>query len=286
MLHQLYDIYTSCLDFQKEIVPSLKEKASACTMALSHLYCGRVLQEYPIHGEFLIQESRDFEVLEQMWLKCAAKDRQVLATAAKLSSAGNDPLWWFDSCLQARPDSVPEWLSHFLPYHFVTGRVDEKVENLAIAVISKLLSSPSSTFSPSTQIIANCTLLASVMVGVRFDKKDIGRIDKSSALPQLAESLWVQFQKALWACDGGNFDRDSTGDGCRAWKLLGVICRMLELAPPSTHSFQLMRNLDAGKKFYSRVRPSEQRDPSVSWATLQNLLHFTFACCQSIPILF
>jgi hypothetical protein len=74
-------------------------------------------------------------------------------------------------------DSVAlEQLLHLLPYHFVTGRADEYVEDIAIAVISKLVSSGSS--SPSNQIIANCTLLACIMARTQFDKKDIIRIDK------------------------------------------------------------------------------------------------------------
>jgi hypothetical protein len=79
--------------------------------------------------------------------------------------------YWLDDC----PDFVLEWLSHSLPFHFVTGRVNHDLEEFAVELISKLLSSPS---SPSTQIIANCTLLACVMVGVQVDKKDIVRIDK------------------------------------------------------------------------------------------------------------
>ncbi|KAG1726476.1 hypothetical protein EDB19DRAFT_1752325, partial [Suillus lakei] len=172
-----------------------------------------------------------------------------------------------------------EWLSHSLPYHFVTGRVDANIETRAINVISKLLSSPS---SPSNQIVANCTLLACVMVGAQFDKKDVARIDKSSALPRLAESLLAQFQKALWTCDGGNIDRDSTGVARRAWNLLKVICRILELTQnyyciPSIHT---MRNLDVCRKIYSRARSSEQNHPWAMPDALRNALHFTFAAAR------
>ncbi|KAG2351785.1 hypothetical protein BDR07DRAFT_1011837 [Suillus spraguei] len=72
-------------------------------------------------------------------------------------------------------DPVPflEWLFRALPFH--CNEVDEDVEALVATVISKLLSSPS---SPSLQIMANCTFLACVLVGVDFDKKDIVRVDK------------------------------------------------------------------------------------------------------------
>ncbi|KAG2036034.1 hypothetical protein BDR03DRAFT_477638 [Suillus americanus] len=179
MLPQLYDIFTSCVDIQSQIVPSLEEKASACTMTLSHLYCGRVLQAYPSCGEFLGRGRRDYDMFLRVWLSLGGMrtaDEVVLVTTMDLcllegrSSVGS-PFCSLDAC----PDSVSEWLSHSLPYHFLTGRMNERGERLAIKVISKLLSSPS---SPSNQIIANCTLLACVMVGAQVDKKDIVRIDK------------------------------------------------------------------------------------------------------------
>jgi hypothetical protein len=171
-LRQLCDIYTSCFDVQGEIVPSLTAKASASTMALSHLYCGRVLQAYPGRGEYLGQERDDFTVFYEMLSRQDAQ-AHVLALTTKLSFSRR--MRAFPSGLEDCPDSVPEWLSHILPYHFVTGQVDEDVESLAITVLSKLICSPC---PPSPQIIANCTLLACVMVGGQFDKKDIVRIDK------------------------------------------------------------------------------------------------------------
>jgi len=177
-------------------------------------------------------------------------------------------------------DSVAlEQLLHLLPYHFVTGRADEYVEDIAIAVISKLVSSGSS--SPSNQIIANCTLLACIMVRIQFDKKDIIRIDKSAALPQITQSLLKRLQRVLWAWDGGNVEKDRTGVTRRAWKLLDIICRILELSRsyyiPSSHT---VRNLDVCKKIYSRARSSEHNDPSVSLADLRNALRFTLAAAQ------
>jgi hypothetical protein len=173
-LHQLYDVYTSCLDIQRRIVPSLEEKASACTMALCHLYCGRILQGHPAH-KLLDKEDIDYCVFEQM-LKRTKVNANAVVAATKLIFATDESTSWrhspkFGTC----PDSVLEWLSHVLPFQFVIGKVDKDVEKLAMTVISKLLYSHS---SPSPQIIANCTLLACIIVGVQFDKKDIVRIDK------------------------------------------------------------------------------------------------------------
>jgi hypothetical protein len=174
VLHQLYGVYRSCLDVQRRIVPSLEEKASACTTALCHLYCGRILQGFPDRF-FYIEGSTDYFVFKRMLGRIKVNDNVLLATT-KLFYAKHKQSWWasppnFGAC----PDSALEWLSHALPFHFVIGQVDEDVEELAMTVISKLLCSSS---SPSPQIIANCTLLACVMVGVQFDKKDIVRVDK------------------------------------------------------------------------------------------------------------
>ncbi|KAG2137417.1 uncharacterized protein EDB93DRAFT_1167433 [Suillus bovinus] len=161
MLPQLYDIFTSCVDIQEHIVPSLEEKAWACAMALSHLYYGRVLQVYPGRGEFLGRERRDYGTFLDMWLildRIRPADLTMLDTTIDLCSEDPHPFF--------------SWLSHSLPYHFVAGRVNKDTENFATTVISKLLS------SPSNQIVANCTLLACVMVGAQVDKKDIVRIDK------------------------------------------------------------------------------------------------------------
>jgi hypothetical protein len=294
MLPQLHDVFTSCVGFHGQIVPSLEEKASACIMAMSHLYCGRVIQAYPGRGEFLGRGRRDYNMFDKMTQRnISTANETVLAPAMQLCFPENDDdgfswyTFWLDEC----PDSVLEWLSHSLPYHFVTGRVNKEVENFAIELISKLLSSPS---SPSNQIIANCTLLACVMVGVQFDKKDIIRIDKrcyrlicslchvltkrlrSSDLPRFADALLAQFQKVIWAYDGGDLDADITGVTRRAWNLLYVICRILEPAKEHySRSYHIMQNLEVCKKIYLRARSSEQNHPWALLDALFNALRFT-----------
>jgi hypothetical protein len=178
MLHQLCDIFTSCVGFHGQIVPSLEEKASTCIMAISHLYCGRVLQAHPGRGEFLGRGKRDYNMFMKVTeMDIGTVNEIVLAPAMQLCSPEDDDeeVPWYISRLDECPDSVLEWLSHSLPYLFVTGRINQETEEFAVELISKLLSSSS---SPSTQIIANCALLACVMVGVQVDKKDIVRIDK------------------------------------------------------------------------------------------------------------
>jgi len=172
MLHQLSDIFTSCVSFDGKIVPSLEEKASACAMALSHLYYGCV-HAHPDRINFFGVKRHDEDVLYDVWRRDIA-NHTVVAMALNLCSSGSS------SYIIPDTNSVPALeqllhVLHVLPYHFVAGRADKGVENLAIAVMSKLLYSP---VSPSSQIIANCTLLVCVMIGVQFDKKDIIRVDK------------------------------------------------------------------------------------------------------------
>ncbi|KAG2135288.1 hypothetical protein DEU56DRAFT_807534 [Suillus clintonianus] len=99
----------------------------------------------------------------------------------------------------------------------------------------------------------------------------------SSALPKLAQSLLTQFQKVLWAWDGGDVDKDSTGVTRRAWKLLGVICRIIE--PARTYYYvspsAKKRNLEMCRKIHERARSSQDRLDLLR--ALQNALHFMFA---------
>jgi hypothetical protein len=238
-------------------------------MALCHLYCNRILQGHPAYG-FIDEGSTDRFVLRRMLERTKVKDNVVIATTKLFVAKYKPPfVQWPSPKFGACPDPVLEWLSHTLPFHFVTGGVDEDVEKLAITVISKLLCSPS---SPSPQIIANCILLACVMVGVQFDKKDIVRVDKSSVLHQLAELLWTQFRNAFWTLDESNLDSDSTG--CRrAWDLTDVICRMLQLGLPDLPPSQEMWNLDVCGKIYSRARSSERYQS----AALRKVQRFRFA---------
>jgi hypothetical protein len=171
-LHQLYDVYTSCLDIQRRIAPSLEEKASACTMALCHLYCNRILQGHPTY-EFLSEGSTDYGVFHEMFKRTEVNE--LVATIKLVIAKNGSPLSWSSPKFRTCPDTVLKRLSHALPFHFVIGQVDEDVEKLAMTVVSGLLRP---TSSPSPQIIANCTLLACVMVGVQFDEKDIVRVDK------------------------------------------------------------------------------------------------------------
>jgi hypothetical protein len=105
----------------------------------------------------------------------------------------------------------------------------------------------------------------------------------SAALPQLTRSLLTRSQSILWAWDGGNLEKDSTGVTRRTWNLLDIICRILELAQsyysPSFHTMT-MRNLDVCKKIYSRMTSSEQHYPSVPLADVRNALRFTLTAAK------
>ncbi|KAG2105847.1 uncharacterized protein F5147DRAFT_702191 [Suillus discolor] len=116
------------------------------------------------------------------------------------------------------------------------------------------------------------------MVGVQFDKKDIVRIDKSSALPRFANALLEQFQITLWTRYGGDLSDDSTGITYRESNLITAICLVLESAKNYYNpSFLAMRNLDMCRKLYSRVRSSEKNSPLELLGVPQSALRFTLA---------
>jgi hypothetical protein len=98
----------------------------------------------------------------------------------------------------------------------------------------------------------------------------------------------MRFQRVLWAWDGGDPEKDSTGLTRRTLKLLDIVCRILELAEYrydryDRSSGDAMRNLNVCRKIYSRVKSSEQHDPSVSLADVRNTLYFTFTAAQVSP---
>ncbi|KAG1867664.1 hypothetical protein F4604DRAFT_1655899, partial [Suillus subluteus] len=110
------------------------------------------------------------------------------------------------------------------------------------------------------------------MLGVQFDKKDIVRVDKSSALPQLAESLWMRFQKVTRPSDGGDLDIGIH----REWHF-DDIYRVLnrDLFPPP-----LMWKLGVYLKIYSRAM-SSQCDARDSSAALRKVRCFWFHIISS-----
>jgi hypothetical protein len=144
MLPQLYSNLTSCVNVQEQIVPSLEKKASACTMALSHLYSGCVLRAYPDCGkEILGQKETDCKLFEKMTNMCG-NNRMVFATTMAPSISMLDVL------LSPEVDfAVVKRLSHVLPYHFFTGRVHEHGADLAIKMILRILPSGSRCKYPS-----------------------------------------------------------------------------------------------------------------------------------------
>ncbi|KAG2092506.1 uncharacterized protein F5147DRAFT_722301 [Suillus discolor] len=117
------------------------------------------------------------------------------------------------------------------------------------------------------------------MVGVQFDKKDIVRIDKSSALPRFANVLLEQFEITLWTRYEGALSDDTTAIAYREYDLITAICLVLESAKHYyNRSFHDMRNLDVCGKIYSRMRSSraEQNPPWELFGALHDALRFTF----------
>ncbi|KIK31423.1 hypothetical protein CY34DRAFT_19941 [Suillus luteus UH-Slu-Lm8-n1] len=220
-------------------------------MALCHLYCGRILQGHPACG-FNGQGSADGYLIRWMWHRTKVTGDVLVATTKLFQLKYEESRWFPPPDFGACHDSVRvlEWLSHTLPFHFVIGRVDKDVKELAKTVISKFLCSSS---SPSPQIIANCALLACVMVGVKFDKKDIRSC--SSALPQLAQSLWAQFETLLRALGEGDLDSAVR----LAWHF-DIICRVVDRDLPDLLRSGEMWALGMYRKIYSRARTSEQSD--------------------------
>lgn len=112
MLRQLYDLYTTCLDVQEQIIPSLEEKALACTKALCHLYYNRILRGCPVYG-FLGEGRRDYDVFQQI-LERTKVDENVLVATTKLFVAQSCSLPKFRTAQRSTCGLLQNLISQYL----------------------------------------------------------------------------------------------------------------------------------------------------------------------------
>jgi hypothetical protein len=83
--------------------------------------------------------------------------------------------------LSSVSDATLLWLSQVLPYVFLLHKdIDElaQMEDLAVSIISMLLEVKVPQKAPSAQVLANCTLLAGILLGLNVDKMVLVKVDK------------------------------------------------------------------------------------------------------------
>jgi hypothetical protein len=174
----------SCFDTKDRLLAPAKERALACATALVHLsgreylrldgmyYSAAQCPSQPRYLHFwhlLSRESLDADYalkinLGQKWI--ADYTYRFFRDTPTFSSAS---------------DATLLWLSQVLPYVFLLHNdIDElaQMEDLALSIISMLLETKIPNKAPSAQVLANCTLLAGILLGLNVDKTVLVKVDK------------------------------------------------------------------------------------------------------------
>ncbi|KAG2052482.1 hypothetical protein BDR06DRAFT_524238 [Suillus hirtellus] len=228
----------SCFDTKDRLLAPAKERALACATALVHLSGREYLRldgeyysaaQWPSQPRYLhfwhllSQESLDADYalkinLGQKWI--ADYTYRFFRDTPTFSSAS---------------DATLLWLSQVLPYVFLLHKdIDElaQMEDLALSIISMLLEANIPNKAPSAQVLANCTLLAGILLGLNVDKMVLVKVDKSAAIDVLVTKLLVCLQGCV---DGAHPQHYAS----RAKKCLPHALRIIELtgAVPLDGSF-------------------------------------------------
>lgn len=228
----------SCFDTKDRLLAPAKERALACATALVHLsgreylrldgeyYSAAQCPSQPRYLHFwhlLSRESLDADYalkinLGQKWI--ANYTYRFFRDTPTFSSAS---------------DATLLWLSQVLPYVFLLHNdIDElaQMEDLALSIISMLLEARIPNKVPSAQVLANCTLLAGILLGLDVDKTVLVKVDKSVAIDVLVTKLLACLQGCV---DGAHPQHYAS----RAKKCLPHALRIIELtgAVPLDGSF-------------------------------------------------
>lgn len=228
----------SCFDTKDRLLAPAKERALACATALVHLSGREYLRldgeyysaaQWPSQPRYLhfwhllSQESLDADYalkinLGQKWISDYTyrffQDTPIFSSAS---------------------DATLSWLSQVLPYVFLIHKdIDElaQMEDLALNIISMLLEANIPNKAPSAQVLANCTLLAGILLGLNVDKTVLVKVDKSAAIDALVTKLLA----CLQGCVDGVHPQHYAS---RAKKCLPHALRIIELtrAVPLDGSF-------------------------------------------------
>jgi len=180
----LHHTLGSCFDTKDRLLAPAKERALACATALVHLSGREYLRlngeyysaaQYPSQPRYLhfwhllSSESLDADYalkinLGQKWIAdCSYRFLRETPTFSSVS------------------DATLLWLSQVLPYVFLLHKDIEELaqmEDLAISVISTLLEVKVPQKAPSARVLANCTLLAGILLGLHVDKTVLVKVDK------------------------------------------------------------------------------------------------------------
>ncbi|OAX38100.1 hypothetical protein K503DRAFT_819061, partial [Rhizopogon vinicolor AM-OR11-026] len=193
----------SCFDTKDRLLAPAKDRALACATALVHLsgreylrldgeyYSAAQCPSQPRYLHFwhlLSWESLDADYalkinLGQKWI--ADYTYRFFRDTPTLSSAS---------------DATLLWLSQVLPYVFLLHKdIDElaQMEDLAVSIISMLLEVKVPQKAPSAQVLANCTLLAGILLGLNVDKTVLVKVDKRYPITMFPVDAYLTTMQVL-----------------------------------------------------------------------------------------
>ncbi|KAG0700508.1 hypothetical protein DFH29DRAFT_931871 [Suillus ampliporus] len=282
ILYQLRNTFMTCFDIQDQLVSRSEERAIICATALNHIYCENLPRSGP---QELFDVGPERERFKRLWKGIEPRDTN-LSMVSLLGLGrrvfGDDSVVRLLGQLRRCESDIPlAWLSHILPYCILLEEgVTPELADLGTYVIDKLLSS-----APSGQIIANCALLACQMLGYKFERKALARVDKSNAARQISTILAVQFQRLLCAKD---VEKRCHPHRFLENTLLGhqfrrIVLDLFHLAPYDARVLKrefIARNLDYCREVYEQARLEDSQ--ASNWdSDIRSILRFVIAAgCQ------
>ena len=154
-------LYAS-FDPARQLPPLAQERAVACVKAMYHFYVERKLDT-----PFFIGDGGDIFSEEDHYLYQMHGDQGFLPIAC----AVDDPIK-LDIASLTIPDRT--WMAHIFTYRLH----DKKIRPMSVPFLLDFIRSCLSEPTPPSRLVADCLLMAGMLMGLRVDRQDLSRLDK------------------------------------------------------------------------------------------------------------
>jgi Family of unknown function (DUF6535) len=161
VLQRLKSHFYACFDPTQQILPLAQARAAACIKAMSHFCVERDMgNPFHIYPEGAIVSSSDRYIYHMV------PDHDFL-----VASCGVELPLKLDTTSLTLSDRM--WIAHMFTYHLHEGHRHPEVVTFVIDFIDTCLDSTS-----PARLVADCMLLAGLLVGMRVDRRHLSRLDK------------------------------------------------------------------------------------------------------------
>ena len=166
VLERLKNHLYSCFDSTRQLLPLAQSRAVTCLKAIYHL-----VRERDLPSPFDFYDNGIYSFEHRCFYEMPLKDQGILISCVPGRSINLD--------LTSLSPSHRIWLAHMLTYRLHEGDRHSSVENFVIDLIDACLRD---TTSPG-QLVADCLLLAGLLLGLPMDRRHLARIDKRYGRP-------------------------------------------------------------------------------------------------------